>query len=87
MQMNDDSMLERLVVNAKDRKFQLWERNSLSIDLFTQKVLEQKLNYIHSNPLQYKWRLAKTPESYYYSSASFYETSNSDFDFLCHYKG
>jgi hypothetical protein len=29
----------------------------------------QKLDYIHNNPLQPKWQLAKAPEEYFYSSA------------------
>jgi len=32
----------------------------------------QKLNYIHNNPCQEKWQLAKNPEDYLYSSASNY---------------
>ncbi len=86
MQMNDDPILQQLKVNAKDRQYQLWERNSLSVDLFKEDVFIQKLNYIHNNPLQPKWNLAITPESYYYSSAAFYETEKNDFDFLTHYK-
>ncbi|HZG71957.1 MAG TPA: hypothetical protein VEY51_10535 [Chondromyces sp.] len=85
MQMNDDPLLQQLKVNARDREHQLWERNSLSIDLFTEEVLRQKLNYIHNNPLQPKWKLSATPEAYYYSSAAFYETGISGFNFLTHY--
>lgn len=86
MLMNDDPLLKELKVKAKDREYQLWERNALSIDLFSEEVLLQKLNYIHSNPLQPKWNLSATREGYYYSSAAFYETGESDFDFLTHYK-
>ena len=84
--MNDDPLLPQLKVFAKDRKQQLWERNSLSVDLFTEEVFLQKLNYIHNNPLQPKWQLAVTPEDYFYSSAAFYETGINDFDLLTHYK-
>src|SRR5476651_53402 len=35
-------MLEMYRVNAKDREYQIWERNSLSIDLWTQAVFIQK---------------------------------------------
>lgn len=86
MLMNNDPLLPQLKVNAKDRQFQLWERNSLSVDLFTKEVFHQKLSYIHYNPLHPKWSLSVTPESYYYSSAAFYETGKNDFDFLTHYK-
>ena len=86
MRMHDDPLLKALQVKAGDRKFQVWERNSLSIDLFTEKVFLQKLDYIHNNPLQPKWKLATLPEEYYWSSAAFYETGVSDFSFLQHYR-
>ena len=86
MLMNDDPLRQQLKVKAKDRQYQVWERNSLSVDLFTEEVFIQKLNYIHNNPLQPKWNLSLTPESYYYSSAAFYESGRSNFDFLVHYK-
>jgi REP element-mobilizing transposase RayT len=40
------------------------------------KFFLQKLNYIHKNPCQEKWQLAKTPEEYKYSSASNYTYGN-----------
>jgi putative transposase len=86
MLMNDDPLLKELRVKAKDREYQLWERNALSVDLFSEEVLLQKLNYIHSNPIQPKWNLSDTPESYSYSSARFYEIGIDDFNFLTHYK-
>lgn len=85
MRMHDDPMLKDLAVKTTDRKFQVWERNSLSIDLFSEKVFLQKLDYIHNNPLQPKWNLATLPEEYRWSSAGFYETGVSDFSFLKHY--
>lgn len=72
-------------VNAKDREYQFWERNALSVDLWSQKVFEQKLNYIHDNPLQDKWRLAEFAEGYKYSSAKFYMTGVNEFGLLTHY--
>jgi putative transposase len=80
-----DSRLSQFLVNAKDRQYQFWERNSLSIDLWTPKVFEQKLDYIHNNPLQDKWQLALYPEDYKYSSAKFYETGIDEFGLLTHY--
>ena len=86
MRMNDDPMLPLLKVKTTDRSFQVWERNSLSIDLFTESVFLQKLDYIHNNPLQPKWALANLPEQYKWSSAAFYETGKSEFNFLTHYR-
>ena len=87
MRMNDDPMIELLKVKAPDRHFQVWERNSLSIDLYTEKVFLQKMYYIHNNPLQQKWKLADLPENYRFSSAKFYETGIDDLLLLTHYRG
>ncbi|MEJ7831115.1 MAG: transposase, partial [Segetibacter sp.] len=73
--------------DAADRSFQVWERNSLSIDLYNEAILVQKLNYLHNNPLQPHWNLAASAWEYKYSSAKFYETGIDEFDFLQHYKG
>ena len=86
MKMNDDKLLDQLNVKAADRNYQVWERNALSVDLFTEEVFIQKLNYIHSNPVQLKWRLATFPEEYKFSSAKFYETGIDDFNFLTHFR-
>ena len=43
--------LDKLLVRAKDRKYQIWERNSLSIPLWSGQVIHQKLEYIHYNPV------------------------------------
>ena len=74
-------------VNAKDREYQIWERNSLSVDLWTPAVIRQKMNYIHNNPIQEKWNLAQYPEDYKYSSAKFYATGIDNFLLLTHYMG
>ena len=87
MQMNDDPMLQQLQVIASDRRQQVWERNSLSTDIWNEKLLLQKLNYIHNNPVQEKWKLAQFPSDYKYGSASFYETGIDEFKFVRHYQG
>jgi len=84
LQKNHNQVLPSFKVNAKDRKYQCWERNSLAIDLFTEAVFIQKLNYIHNNPV--KAGICKLPEEYYYSSALFYEYGIDDFGILTNYK-
>ena len=74
-----------LYVGAKDRKFQLWERNPLSVPLLSQSVVEQKIIYIHNNPVREKWMLAEEPHKYKYSSASYYHTGVDEFGFLENY--
>ena len=77
--------LRQLQVNAMDRKHQIWERNSLSIPLWTEKVFVQKLNYIHDNPI--RAGLCMRREDYLYSSGRFYERQEKNWEFLTHYKG
>ena len=49
---NDSAFLQQFKLNAKDRRYQFWERNSLSIELRSSKVFNQKLEYIHYNPVK-----------------------------------
>ena len=74
-----------MYVGAKDRKYQFWERNPLSVPLYSQKVVEQKINYIHGNPIKPKWNLAAEPQDYKYSSAGFYYKGKDEFGFLENY--
>ena len=85
MRANYSQWLKEFEVNAKDRRHQFWERNPLSIDLYSREVVYQKLRYIHANPIQEKWKLANIPEEYWFSSARFYELGVDDFGFLTHY--
>ena len=80
---NNTEFLKDFFVNKADRKYQFWQRNSLSIELYSKVVFEQKLQYIHQNPV--KAGLCNFPEEYYYSSAKYYETGIDDFGFLTHY--
>ena len=79
--------LEHFRVKASDRDYQFWERNPLSIDLWSRQVFLQKLNYMHNNPVQPHWSLCRYPEEYKYSSAKFYEKGIDEFGFITHYLG
>jgi len=50
------------------------------------KLLEQKLSYIHSNPCKGKWNLANSPFEYVHSSAKYYLTGEQGFYPVTHYK-
>jgi putative transposase len=76
------SLYNELLVNAGDRRYQVWKRNTLRIPLWSEKVFNQKLNYIHLNPV--KAGLCQDPEEYRFSSASFYYLDKSEWDFLTH---
>lgn len=80
----NNPLLDDLVVNARDRRVQVWERNGLSFMLKEYATAIQKLNYIHNNLIQPKWKLASCPEEYYFSSAVFYLKNESSFNFLKH---
>ena len=79
LQDSNSSILDDLLVEKKDRKFQIWQRNPLAIELYSRKILEQKLDYIHNNPVQGKWMLADSPLNYKYSSAMYYENEDSKY--------
>ena len=87
MKMNNDRLYHQCEVNDADRKYQVWERNSLSVELYSEKVFMQKLEYIHSNPIHWKWRLADLPENYRFSSAKYYESGVDENMILTHYRG
>jgi putative transposase len=81
---NSNQELMRIFhVGAKGRKYQIWERNSLSVEIYNENVFLQKFEYIHQNPVRSK--LCTLPEEYYYSSASFYLNGLNNFNFLAHY--
>ncbi|MFN8251185.1 MAG: transposase [Ferruginibacter sp.] len=78
-------MLDEFKANRSDREYQIWKRESLSTELFTPAVFNQKLEYIHNNPV--KAGLCKYPEEYHYSSARFYFSGADPFDMLTHHSG
>ncbi len=78
-------VLEHFRVNLKDREYQFWQRNSLSKFFDSREVIEQKLDYIHNNPVKGKWELANSYLEYFYSSVRFYEQNKDEFGFLTHY--
>jgi len=76
----EDSILTHLAswVNDTDRKrgkiHEVFEPSFDAKECYTDKFIEQKLNYIHENPCRGKWLLAETPNGYPHSSAAFYLT-------------
>lgn len=85
LKLNDDYKLPLYQVNEPGRQFRVWKRDPLAVLMNSKNKFEQKLDYIHYNPLQEKWNLATIPEDYYWSSARFYETGNDHFGFMSHY--
>lgn len=54
--------------NVKNRQF--WQQNNHPIEIWSLKVFEQKLNYIHNNPV--KAGFVTNPIDWKYSSAKNY---------------
>ena len=83
--MKAENKLSDYVVSKADREHQFWKRNSLGVELFSIEAFEQKLGYIHANPV--KAGLCNYPEEYRYSSAIFYEKQSDEFGILEHFIG
>ncbi|QJD95117.1 transposase [Mucilaginibacter robiniae] len=86
LRLTNSFLLEQFKVERNSRTYQFWQRNALPIELYTRQVLEQKLDYIHTNPLQQHWNLATDPNDYVYSSCSFYEKEDQRYSWLTHYR-
>ena len=82
LENNHPQVLVNFLVNAKDRKYQVWERNPLSVDLWSRESIWQKLEYIHHNPV--RAGLCITAKDCYWSSAMFYHTGKDNFGWLTH---
>jgi putative transposase len=85
LRANHPKVLPHFREDAKDRNHRFWQRDPLAVIMNNKKTFEQKLHYIHTNPLQEKWNLSQSPEQYRWSSASFYEKGNDEFQILTHY--
>jgi putative transposase len=65
----------------KDKQeLQVWQHDNHPIELFTDKVTFQKLDYIHQNAVRAD--LVELPEHWKYSSAGFYKTGTGVLDIV-----
>ena len=85
LQNTDPQFLTKFEIDRTDRNYQFWQTNALSVIMNDRRIIEQKLDYIHFNPLQKHWNLTTDPNDYYFSSCSFYEQDNKRFEWLTHY--
>lgn len=82
----DPALYSFFSVNESDRKVRIWQRDPLAVFMDSRWKVEQKIEYLHLNPLQNHWNLADRPENYKWSSASFYENGVDEFGFLTDYR-
>jgi len=57
--------------NSNNSKFQFWNQHNHPIELADNRMMQQKLDYIHNNPVKAGW--VDFAKSYIYSSARDYE--------------
>ncbi|MBK7855243.1 MAG: transposase [Bacteroidetes bacterium] len=53
---------------VQNKKYQFWQQNNHAFDLFSNKFIDQKVDYIHNNPVEA--RIVQEPYQYIYSSAN-----------------
>jgi len=56
--------------NSNNTKYQFWQQHNNPIELYSNEVIDQKINYIHQNPIRNG--LVEKEEDYLYSSARNY---------------
>lgn len=57
---------------ARGQKHRVFSTSTDLVELFSGKMIEQKLQYMHANPVSKKWRLADDAVEYPHSSFAFY---------------
>ena len=77
---NEPKVLQQYYVGARDRKYQVWERNPMAVPLWSEEIVKQKLAYLHNNPV--RAGLCAYAENYKYSTASHYVSGEDKFGFI-----
>jgi REP element-mobilizing transposase RayT len=86
LKANHPKVLPYFKVQETERQYRVWQNYPLAVLMDSQWKVEQKIDYIHLNPLQDHWNLAISPEEYKWSSAKFYEQGIDEFGFLTDYR-
>ena len=58
------------VKNPNNKNFQFWQQDNHPVELDTNEMIDQRLNYLHENPV--KMEFVENPEDFTYSSAKDY---------------
>jgi len=80
--INSSANIDNYKSTQTDRAYQFWERRPFKATMYNREVFEQKLDYIHHNPV--KAGLCELPEYYLYSSASYYICNKAN-NLITHY--
>ena len=60
--------------NSNVTKYQLWQQHNKPIELWTDKIIQQKIDYIHNNPVETGF--VTDPVDWKYSSARNYQNDH-----------
>jgi REP element-mobilizing transposase RayT len=60
------------VESKRGHRYQVWQHGFDNVAIIRKKDMLIKLNYIHNNPLQERWRICQSAEDYHFSSAGYY---------------
>jgi REP element-mobilizing transposase RayT len=82
LKRDSNGCLSLYSVNAFNKDYEFWQRDSLAVHLYTKNVACQKLDYLHNNPVAEHWQLVKDPCDYKYSTAAFYEREENTYAFV-----
>jgi len=83
LKIHHPKVLKLFTSTQKDRGYHFWKRRPLHVDLYTPTVFEQKVDYIHNNPVTAG--LCELPEQYLFSSAGYYHDGVDEWKMLTHY--
>lgn len=56
--------------NSNNKKYQFWQQDNHPIELSTNEMMDERLDYVHNNPVEEG--IVEKPEDYLYSSARSY---------------
>jgi len=70
---------------TKGKKHQIFQLSFDARVCDDERMLVQRLEYMHANPVKGKWSLVEDFVNYAHSSAAFYETSKDDRGVMTHY--
>ena len=83
LKIHHPEVLKLFLSTQKDRDYHFWKRRPLPVELYTPAVFEQKVDYIHNNPVAAG--LCELPEQYPFSSARYYFDGIDTWNMLTHY--
>lgn len=85
LRLRHPQVLQTFKEKTFERNHRFWQKDPLAVIMDCKDKFEQKLDYIHLNPLQEHWNLTEYPEEYRWSSAEFYASGKDEFNLFTHY--